>query len=182
MSRIRCINQLDRCSRLPSVTCYSSLLTDAKGLRKVFLLAIIICAVGCIDNPMLPDFIRLPFEGSGLPTQQIAENQAEIEGSRDYIELEVEGRCDSYPTGAAWITAYENVVSPFAITKGVGNGIDGDAGTDSRPCLRYSVQKFYLVEFVEAVESAAAETGMWRVFISEVLDSGELRRVSSWEE
>lgn len=149
---------------------------------KVILFALLSLLIGCVDNLTLPAFVHLPFERSGLSTQEIAENQAEIEGSRGYIELEVEGRCDGYFTGSEWITAYEKRVEPFSILRGVGNGIDGDAGTDSRPCLRYSVREFYLVEFVEAVESAASQTGMWRTFISEVLDSGELRRISTWDQ
>ena len=134
------------------------------------LVVLIITFCGCLDNPLgdLPDLIRLPFEGSGMPAQNIRENQAEMtewrtEGSGKPIILEVEGACDGYATGAAWITCYEDKVAPISTLLGVGYGPDGLASTDSRPCLRYEIRPRFVNEFIEVIVACAEKTGMWRV-------------------
>ena len=123
---------------------------------------------GCLDNPLgdLPDFIRLPFEGSGMPAQNICENQAEMTEWRTEkpITIEVEGACDGYATGARWITCYEDKVASMSSLLGAGQGPDGNAGTDSRPCLRYEIQPVFIDEFIAVVEECADNTGMWRVY------------------
>src|SRR3972149_4813024 len=134
---------------------------------KVVFVLICVSICGCVNNPLenLPDFIRLPFEGSGQPTQQVQENLAEqnewkTEGNGKPIILEVEGACDGYATGAAWITCYENEVAPISTLLGAGHGADGMASTDSRPSLRYEIQPEFVDDFMLAVVECAIETGM----------------------
>src|SRR4030067_3671790 len=136
---------------------------------KVVFVLICVSICGGVNNPLenLPDFIRLPFEGSGQPTQQVQENpivsdvpemdktreeakkrrenQAEqkewkTEGNGKPMILEVEGACDGYATGEAWITCSGKEVTPFSTILGAGHGADGMASTDSRPSLRYAIQ------------------------------------------
>ena len=140
-------------------------------MKLILLFAICTIICGCIDNTMLPDLIRLPFEGSGMPAQAIRENQAErtewkTEGNGKPIILEVEGACDGYATGARWISCYEDKVAPISTLLGVGFGPDGNAGTDSRPCLRYEIQSELIDEFIEVIVKCAAKTRMGRVYFN----------------
>ena len=140
-----------------------------RGKLSILLLCFL---VGCIDNSMLPEFVQLPFEGCGRAAQIERENQAELmteawrtEG-HGVIILEVEGACDGYATGAAWITCYEEKVAPISTLLGAGHGPDGMASTDSRPCLRYEIQPEVVDDFMLSIIECAIETGMWRVYFN----------------
>ena len=137
---------------------------------KIILLCTL-CAIilsGCANNPTLPpcqgglgglpDFVRLPFEGSGREL-----------GVKDAVIIEVEGSCDGYATGSNWITNYEIELERQSLPYhflGVGHGLDGLASTDSRPCLRYEVKPEWIDDFMLAVVEAAIDTGMWKVYFN----------------
>ena len=140
-------------------------------MKVILLLALCVTISGCVDNLTLPDFIRLPFEGSGMSAQQVRENLAEqtkwkTEGNGKPIILEVEGACDGYATGARWISSYEDEVAHISTLLGAGHGPDGMAGTDSRPCLRYEIQPELVDDFMLAVVECAIVSGMWRVYFN----------------
>ena len=142
-------------------------------MKVILLFAICATICGCLDNPLgdLPDLIRLPFEGSGLSVQAIRENQAEqtewrTEGKGQPIIIEVEGDCDSYATGARWITCYEDEVASMSTLLGAGHGPDGNASTDSRPCLRYEIQPQFIDDFTLIVVECAIDAGMWKVYFN----------------
>ena len=144
-------------------------------MKVILLLAICIIVCGCVDNLTLPDFIRLPFEGSGQPGQP-----------GQTIILEVEGACDGYETGARWISCYEDEVAPISTLLGTGHGPDGMASTDSRPCLRYEIQPEFVDDFMLAVVECAIETRMWSVHFNRqtglVDGEPEFECVFLWEE
>lgn len=128
---------------------FSSISRKIKIVGCSMLAAATINFTSCIDQPFLPT--------------TIAEKQCVSET----IIIEVEGECNGYETGAAWIICYEDEVAKYAKLLGPGSGPDGMASTDSRPCLRYEVQERFINEFIALIVKCACETGMEKVYFNE---------------